>query len=55
MQVLKDQHLALGVLILVLVDLTILLVYTVVEGAKGKHTATLVSNRENPRDIEGVS
>ena len=55
MQVLKDRHLALGVLTLVLVDLTILLVYTVVEGAKGKHTATLVRNRENPRDIEGVS
>ena len=55
MQVLKDRHLALGVLILVLVDLTILLVYTVVEGAKGKHMATLVSNRENPSDIEGVS
>ena len=55
MQVLKDWHLALGVLVLVLLDLTILLVYTVVEGAKGKHTATSVSNRENPSDIEGVS
>ena len=55
MQVLKDWHLALGVLTLVLVDLTILLVYTTVEGAQGNYLATRVSNRENPRDVRGVS
>ena len=55
MQVLKDWHLALGVLTLVLVDFTILLAYTVVEGVQGKHTVTLVRNRENPSGIEGVS
>ena len=55
MQILKDWHLALGVLLLVLIDLTILLVYTTVEGVKGNLTATRVRNRENPRVELGVS
>ena len=55
MQILKDWHLALGVLTLVLIDLTILLVYTAVEGARGNHLATQVPNRENPRGVQGVS
>ena len=55
MQLLKDWHLALGVLILVLVDLTILLVYTAVEGTRGNHLATRVPSRENPRGVRGVS
>ena len=55
MQVLKDWHLAFGVLTLVLVDLTILLVYTAVEGAQGNYLATQVSKRENPRGVRGVS
>jgi len=54
MQVLKDWKLALGVLILVLIDLTILLVYTVVEGAHGNLKAIRVPSRENPRVVEGV-
>ena len=54
MQALKDWHLALGVLTLVLIDIAILLVYMSVEGAQGKHTATRVGNRENPSDVEGV-
>ena len=55
MQALKDWHLALGVLTLVLVDLTLLLVYTTVEGVEGNLTATRVRNRENPRVEIGVS
>ena len=55
MQILKDWHLALGVLTLVLIDLTILLVYTAVEGARGNHLATQVPNRENSRGVRGVS
>ena len=55
MQVIKDWHLALGVLTLVLVDITILLVYTTVEGVRGNLTAIRVSNRENPRGVQGVS
>ena len=47
-QLLKDWHLALGVLILVLADLTILLVYTTVEGAHGRLKATRVPSGGNP-------
>ena len=53
-QILKDWHLALGVLKLVLIDLIILLVYTIVEGVKGNLIATQVSNREHVMDIVGV-
>ena len=55
MQVLlKDCHLAFGVLALVLVDLIILLVYTIVEGVQGNLTVIRVPNREYPMDMEGV-
>ena len=54
MQVLKDWHLALGVLASVLIDVLILLIYTIVEGARGNLNAILVANREQPRDIVGV-
>ena len=54
LQVLKDWHLALGVLMLVLVDLTILVIYTTVEGVQGKLAAIRVPSRENPRVVEGV-
>ena len=53
-QVLKDWHLALGVLASVLIDVLILLIYTIVEGAWGNLNAILVANREQPRDIVGV-
>ena len=53
-QVLKDRHLALGVLMLVLTDLMILLVYTLVEGVQGNLIAQRVPNRENPMDVKGV-
>ena len=54
MQALKDWQLALGVLTLVLIDLTILLVYTIMEGVHGNLTAIRVPNRENPRVVVGV-
>ena len=53
-QLLKDWHLALGVLTLVLADLTILLVYTTVEGAQGHLEATRVPRGGNPSDKLGV-
>ena len=53
-QPLQDRYLALGVLVLVLVDVIILLVYTTVEGVQGYFTAIRVSNRENSRIVEGV-
>ena len=54
MQALNDWHLALGVMILVLVDLTILKIYTLVERFQGNLSAIRVPNRENPRDELGV-
>ena len=53
-QPLQDRYLALGVLVLVLVDVIILLVYTIEEGVQGYFTAIRVSNRENSRIVEGV-
>ena len=55
MQALNDWHLAMGVMILVLVDLTILKIYTLVERFQGNLSAIRVPNRENPRDELGVS
>ena len=54
MQKIMDWQLALGVVILVLADLTILLVYTVVEGTQGNLTATRVPNMEKLRTVDGV-
>ena len=51
---LQDRYLGLGVLVLVLVDVTILLVYTTVEGVRGNLTAIRVPNGENSRIVEGV-
>ena len=53
-QPLQDRYLALGVLVLVLVDVVILLVYTTVEGVRGNLTAIPVLNRENLMNVEGV-
>ena len=53
-QPLQDRYLALGVLVLVLVDVIILLVYTTVEGVQGNLTAIQVPNRENLMNVEGV-
>ena len=51
---LQDRYLGLGVLVLVLVDVTILLVYTIVEGVRGNLTAIPVPNREHLMKVEGV-
>ena len=53
-QVIKDWMLALGVLLLVVIDLIVLITYTAVEGARGNLSAQRVTNRENPEDIIGV-
>ena len=53
-QPLQDRYLALGVLVLVLIDVIILLVYTTVEGVQGNLTAIRVPNRENLMNMEGV-
>ncbi len=55
LQTLTDWKLALVVLVLVMVDLVILVVYTVVEGARGNLEAERIKNRENSQDVEGVS
>ena len=43
------------VLVLVVVDLVILVVYTMVEGIRGNLGAEKIKNRENPMDTKGVS
>ena len=54
-QNLKDLKLALGVAVLVLIDILILVVYTIVEGLRGSLKATLVQNEENSSSEIGVS
>ncbi len=49
------MRLALVVLALVMVDLVILVVYTIVEGAMGDLEAERVDNEENTSDTVGVS
>ena len=51
----KDSHLALFVCALVMVDLVILLVYTLVEGLMGSLGPKRTVNAENPSEIQGVS
>ena len=43
------------ILLLVVVDLVILVVYTMVEGIRGNLGAERIENRENPMDTKGVS
>lgn len=50
----KDWKLAIGVLVLVLVDLVILLVYTAIEAARGVEVRSTL-NRENPTRSDQVS
>ena len=54
-QNLKDLKLALGIAVLVLIDILILVVYTIVEGLSGGLKATLVQNEENSSSEFGVS
>ena len=51
----KDSHLALFVCALVMVDVVILLVYTLVEGLMGSLEPKRTVNAENPSEIKGVS
>jgi len=51
---LKDWYLAVGVFLLVFIDLIILLTYNIVEGVQGNLTAVRVPNRENVMDVNGV-
>ena len=53
-QAAKDWLLVMGVFLLVLVDLFIILVYTIVVGVQGELMATRVVHLENPHDTEGV-
>ena len=46
--------LALGVAVLVAVDVIILLIYTAVEGSKDGLSAGRFSSKENSKTIEGV-
>ena len=55
MQPLQDWLLAIGVGLLVLIDLFILMVYTVVEGLRGNLIATRIPNIERPEETSGVS
>ena len=58
MQPLQDRYLALGVLVLVLVDVIILLVYNIVVRVQGNPTAIQLPIRlpseEYPMNVEGV-
>lgn len=47
--------LALGVAVLVVIDVIILSVYNLVEGVRDNLGATRVQHRENPEDLVGVS
>jgi len=47
--------LAVGVLLLVVIDIIILSTYTIVGLLKGSFHANLVVNKENPEDHRGVS
>ncbi len=54
-QKVPDWKLALVILLLVVVDVVILTMYVVVEGARGRLEATRTRNKENEEDVEGVS
>ena len=54
MQSLKDWKLALVVAVFVLIDIIILLVYTIIEGLRGNLNAMLVQNEETPPSEVGV-
>ena len=54
-QKLSDWKLIVVVVALVVVDLVILLVYTIVEGTMGNLEARRIANRENPTEEIGVS
>ncbi len=54
LQGIGDWMLLLGVGAMVAIDLLILVIYTIVEGSRGKLVVQLIPNRENPTIVEGV-
>ena len=54
-QAIQDYHLALFVGILVVVDVVVLITYTIVEGLQDNLGPTKTVNVENPSDIRGVN
>ena len=54
-QIMKDSHLALFVCALVMIDVVILLMYSLVEGLMGNLKPKRIVNAENPSEILGVS
>ena len=54
LQPLQDWILALGVGFLVLIDLVILVIYSLVEGLRGNLDATRIPNVERQQEISGV-
>ena len=54
MQNIRDRYLMLGVAALVAIDLTILVIYALVEGVRGNLVALEVPHKERPKNIEGV-
>lgn len=55
MQNIQNYHIALYVLALVLVDVVILLTYTIVEVIQDNLAPMKTANAENPSGIQGVS
>ena len=55
MQLIQDWMLAVGVLILVIIDLVVLIVYTIIVLGLNLEIVERATHRENPQAIEGVS
>lgn len=55
MQNIKNYHIVLLVLALVLVDVVILFTYTILEGIQDNLSPVKTANAENPSEIHGVS
>ena len=54
-QTIRDSHIFIAVMVLVVIDLIITGLYLLIAGLKGELEATLIRNRENPTDFIGVS
>ncbi len=55
MQTINDGLLILVVALLVAIDLTIIIIFTLYEGIQGSLGAELVTHKEKPTTTEGVS
>ena len=54
-QIVKDWHLFVFIAVLVVVDLVILVTFTLTQGIVGGLSASRHENAENPSDVKGVS